>query len=59
MTWQPSEPIVLLTRPLENLQKLSKQKAVKLVTKVLSKFEHHVRTVNGVSKENTEEKKIH
>ena len=25
MTWQPSEPIVLLTRPLENLQKLAKQ----------------------------------
>ena len=25
MTWQPSEPIVLFTRSLENLQKLAKQ----------------------------------
>ena len=25
MIWQPSEPLVLLTRPLENLQKLAKQ----------------------------------
>ena len=25
MTWQPSEPLVLLTGPLENLQKLAKQ----------------------------------
>ena len=25
MTWQPHDPIVLLTRPIENLQKLAQQ----------------------------------
>ena len=25
MTWQPNDPIVLLTRPIENLQKLATQ----------------------------------
>ena len=28
MTWQPSEPIVLLAQPLENLQKLAKQENI-------------------------------
>ena len=31
-------------------------KAVKLLTKALPRHEHHVGTVNGVSKENMEEK---
>ena len=28
MTWQPSDPIVLLTRPIENLQKLAQQAGI-------------------------------
>ena len=28
MNWQPNDPIVLLTRPIENLQKLAQQAGV-------------------------------
>ena len=28
MTWQPSDPIVLLTHPIENLQKLAQQAGI-------------------------------
>ena len=35
MLWQPSDPIVLLTRPIENLQKLAEQVGVPYTEKQL------------------------
>jgi len=35
MSWQPHEPIVLLTRPIENLQKLAQQAGIPYTDKQL------------------------